>query len=136
MSRKTIDELLERPYWIVDILPRQVPSGSHGQYFRIEDYWLSDEQFPRIKQKHIDIILKLNCYRDISLYEEEELNPSPEHIAADMSSRYVCIMTGDSMIVSDTDCTYLTVFDPDYELLELIRELASAEGMFVWKPEQ
>ena len=69
MERPTIDELLERPYWIVDILPKQVPADSPGQYFRIEEYWTSDEQFTAIKQKHIDLVLRLNCYADISLDE-------------------------------------------------------------------
>ena len=28
----------------------------------------------------------------------------------------------------------MTVFDPDPQLLELIRQIASSEGLFVWKP--
>ena len=56
-KKKTIEELLQSPYWIIDILPSQVP-----------------------------------------------------------------------------DDTHLTVFDPDPELLELIRQIASGEGLFVWKP--
>ena len=64
MSR--IDELLNTPYWIVDILPAQVPKGSPGQYFTIEDFFLR-EQLAEIKRKHLNVILKLNCYMDISL---------------------------------------------------------------------
>ena len=29
-------ELLEKPYWVVDILPKQVPKDSAGQYFKLE----------------------------------------------------------------------------------------------------
>ncbi len=134
MERPTIDELLERPYWIVDILPKQVPADSPGQYFRIEEYWTSQEQFPAIKQKHIDLVLRLNCYADISLDEEDELNPSPSRIAKEMKDRYVCILTASSMIVSQPDETYLTVYDPDDELLDIIRDLAFSVGMFVWQP--
>lgn len=134
MEKDIIEELLEKPYWIVDILPKQVPAESPGQYFRIEEYWTSDEQFTAIKQKHIDLVLRLNCYVDISLDEEDELNPSPQRIAQEMRSRYVCIMTGSSMIVSQPDETYLTVYDPDDELLGLIRDLALSVGMFVWQP--
>jgi hypothetical protein len=32
MEKYTIDELLQKPYWIIDILPRQVPADSKGQY--------------------------------------------------------------------------------------------------------
>ena len=31
--KKTIEELLQSPYWIIDILPSQVPKDSPGQYF-------------------------------------------------------------------------------------------------------
>ena len=83
----TIDELLQKPYWIIDILPEQVPADSPGQYFAVEKYFLGKEQLDRIKQKHIDLILKLNCYRSISINEEEECDPSPERIAYEMRTR-------------------------------------------------
>ena len=132
--KKSIEELLQSPYWIIDIMPSQVPEDSPGQYFAVEKYFLQDKQLAEIKRKHIDLILKLNCYRDISIDEEDEVNPSPERIADEMRKRYLYIMMGESMILSEPDDTHLTVFDPDPQLLELIREIASAEGLFVWKP--
>ena len=132
--KKTIEELLGCPYWIIDILPAQVPEGSPGQYFAVEKYYLQGTRLAKIKEKHIDLVLKLNCYRDISLDEEAEVNPSPERIAEEMRRRHLCIMTGGSMILSEPDDTNLTVFDPDPELLELVRKLAAGEGLFVWKP--
>ena len=42
-------------------------------------------------------------------------------------------MMGDSMILSESDDTHMTVFNPDEELLDLIREISSSEGLFVWK---
>lgn len=131
--RKTIEELLEYPYWIIDILPSQVPKDSSGQYFAVEKYFLQGKRLAEIKQKHVDLILKLNCYRDISIDEETEVNPSPERIAGEIHNRHLCIMTGESMILSKPDDTYLTVFNPDSELLKLIKALASGEGLFVWK---
>ncbi|WP_026511296.1 helix-turn-helix domain-containing protein [Butyrivibrio sp. LC3010] len=29
------DELLQKPYWVIDILPEQVPRESKGQFFEI-----------------------------------------------------------------------------------------------------
>jgi len=126
-----IEELLQAPYWIIDILPMQVPKDSPGQYFAIEDYILK-EQLTEIKRKHINVILKLNCYMDISI--EEESNPAPEKIAVVMKDRYIYIMIGNSMILSEPDDTHMTVFNPDEQLLELIRTISTAEGLFVWKP--
>ena len=130
---KTVEELLQCPYWIVDILPSQVPKDSPGQYFAVEDYFLQDDR-EEIKQKHINLILKLNCYRDISISDEAVINPLPEHVACEMKERYLYIMLGESMILSEPDDTHLTVFNPDSQLLELIRQIASGEGLFVWKP--
>ena len=134
--KRTIEELLQMPYWIVDILPKQVPANSPGQYFAVEEYYLAEPRFAEIKQKHINLILKLNCYLSISLDEETTSNPSPERIDEAMRSRYVSIMLEDAIIVSEPDETYLTVFNPDEELLELVKTLAAGEGLFVWKGEE
>ena len=132
--KKTVEELLQCPYWITDILPSQVPADSPGQYFAVEKYFLQGSRFEEIKQKHINLILKLNCYRDISIGDETVINPLPDHIAGEMKKRYLYIMTGESMILSEPDDTHLTVFNPDSQLLELITQIASGEGLFVWKP--
>ena len=131
---KTIEELLNAPYWIIDVLPKQVPAGSAGQYFAIEKY-LRETQLSDIKKKQVNMILKLNCYRDIYLDEDKEVNISPEQIAEAIHKRYVNIMVDDAMIVSEPEDTYLTIYNPDEDLLTLVRELASGEGMFVWKNE-
>ena len=131
---KTIEELLGTPFWIIDILPAQVPADSAGQYFAVEKYFLQGDRLAEIKQKHINLILKLNCYRDISIDEEEAINPSPARIAEEMQKRYLYIRTGDSMILSEPDDTHMTVFNPDPELLALIKELAAGEGLYVWQP--
>ena len=132
--KKTIEELLQCSYWIIDILPSQVPRDSPGQYFAVENYFLQGNRMEEIKQKHINLILKLNCYRDISIDSENVVNPTPSHIADEMKNRYLYIMLGESMILSEPDDTHLTVFNPDSQLLELIRQIASGEGLFVWQP--
>ena len=131
--KKTIEEMLEMPYWIIDILPKQVPKDSPGQFFAVEEYFLKENQLADIKQKHINVILKLNCYRAISLDGEEEVNPSPEHVANEVRTRYLYIFVDDSMILSEPDDTHLTLFNPDENLLKLIEPIAVSEGLFVWK---
>lgn len=129
-ERITIDELLETPYWIIDILPKRVPKDSPGQYFSIEDYFL-DEQLAAIKQKHINLVLKLNCYIDVSI--ENTTNPTPSQIAKLMKKQYIYILLGNAMILSEPDDTHLTLFNPDEQLLELVKDLAISEGLYVWK---
>ncbi len=45
-----IDFLLSKPYWLIDVLPRQVPAGFAGQYFRVEEYFLS--RLDEIRRKY------------------------------------------------------------------------------------
>lgn len=133
---KSIDELLQTPYWIIDILPEQVPSESAGQYFAVERYFLSEPQLAALKQKHINVVLKLNCYRDVFVDEEASANPSPDAIAEAMRKRYVIIRVDDSMIVSEPDDTHMTLFNPGEQLLELVKTISASEGLFVWKPQE
>lgn len=132
----TIDELLQTPYWVIDMLPAQVPADASGQYFAIEEYFLQKPQLNAIKQRHINVVLKLNCYRSLSIDEEAQANPSPERIAREMRDRHVCLMVDEAMVMSEPDDATMTVFNPDEELLRLIEALAASEGLFVWQPPQ
>ena len=130
----TIEELLQTPCWVVDFLPRQVPANSAGQFFAVEKYYLEKERMAAIKKKHIDLILKLNCYCDIYLDDEAEKNPAPERIAREIAQRHLCIRTEDALIMSEPDEPCLAVFHPDEALLSLLRLLAAGEGLYVWQP--
>lgn len=132
--KKTLEELLQTPYWIIDILPERVPKDSPGQYFAIEKYFLREERLAEIKQKHVNLLLKLNCFCDISLDKETSVNPPPEQIADAVIQRCTYIKTGNSMLLSEPDDTHMTLFNPDEKLLSLIKTLAAAEGLFVWQP--
>lgn len=131
---RSIEELLEKPYWILDILPKQVQEGSPGQFFAVERYFLEPSRLAAVKENHVRTILKLNCYRSLSLGEGTETNPPPEEIAKAVRTRHVCLLVDDAMIVSDPDELYLTVYDPDESLLTLLRALAVGEGLYLWKP--
>lgn len=133
--KKTVEELLQEPYVLVDILPMRVPAGSPGQYFAVEKYYLQEPQVSAVKQKQIDLILKLNCYRDISADEWETVNPPPEKLAEAMHREPLMIMTGDSMFFSEPDDLCMTLYHPDGELLSLVRTLAAGEGLYVWEPD-
>ena len=125
-----IEELLNAPYWIIDVLPMRVPEGSPGQFFAVEKYFLQ-EQMAAVRQKHINLILKLNCYLDISV--DGETNPAPDRIAEMMKERAVCILLGDALILSEPDDLPMTLFNLDSRVLELVKALSTGEGLFVWK---
>ena len=84
-----------------------------------------------IKQKHANVILKLNCYEDIFI--EGEMNPKPKTIVKAVKARHIDAILDDALIVSEPDDTYITVYNASEELLELLKRIAASEGLFVWK---
>ena len=127
-----IDELLQKPYWIIDILPEQVPKESKGQFFEIERFFLVSSRLASIKQKHINVLLKLNCYYQISI--DCEVNLSPEQIVKAVKERSLQIMVDEAVILSEPDELHMTVYNLDEKMMKLITALSSGEGLFVWKP--
>ena len=139
-----IDDYFERPYWIVDILPFQVPADSPGQYFTVEEYYLRKPRWQALRRKYLEILLKLNCYYDMAVSFDScmswEINPDPE----DFTERVTKLSGKDffravfaqqnAMIDYDHNDTYLTVYDPNASLLNKLKALAAAEGLFVWAP--
>ena len=139
----TIEEYLNNPYWVIDILPKQVPADGKGQYFRIEKFFLEHPQIDNIYMKFTNILLKLNCYEDINVsYDGEDwiTNPAPHELEAallkcmaDKQMLYIILKSADVLITVSGDDTYMTVYNPTEEVMELIGSLAGSEGLFLWK---
>ena len=139
-------ELLEGPYWIVDILPEQVPAEAAGQYFAVERYFLQPERIVPLRRKYAELLLRLNCYDDMAVSFDAcaswETNPDPESFAERVAglsgNEFLRAMFAElnTMIDYDHNDTYLTVYDPDSALIKKIRALAAAEGLFLWQPPQ
>ena len=137
-------ELLEGPYWIVDILPEQVSAHAAGQYFAVERYFLRSKRIVPLRRKYAEILLRLNCYYDMAVSFDScaswEENPDPEAFAervARLSGNdflRAVFAWQNAMIDYDHNDTYLTVYDPGAALLDKVRALAAAEGLFVWNP--
>ena len=139
-----IDSLLEKPYWLIDVLPKQVPAGSAGQYFKAERYFLS--WLDEISWKFARILIRLNCYYDLQVSLDRDIwiqNESPEDLArcfeesaASHTPLSILIGSDEALVTFSGDDHYLTLYNPDEELLELVRQCAQAEGLFVWGPKQ
>lgn len=136
-----IEELLTKPCWIVDILPKQVPANSGGQYFTIEKHFLSSPHVDAIYHKFANVLLKLNCYVDIMVFQINEEawveNPAPdclERMVLERKPLFVVIKQSQAMLSITGDDHNMTLYGPDEETLQLISSITSAEGLYVWKP--
>ena len=90
-----IEGYFDRQYWVVDILPKQVPADAPGQYFQVEEYYLETGRLEDIRKKFLNILLKLNCYYCFyiisdkiensnevlaGIQDDQQMNPDPRKL--------------------------------------------------------
>ena len=139
-----IDDYLDKPYWIIDILPMQVPKDAGGQYFAVERYYL--DRMALLCGKYAQMFIKLNCYYDIAISHDGEnwkRNPDPEDMerwlgaclsaSPTVPSLFIMVNRENTLMMANRDSTHFAVYDPTDALLDLLRQLAHAEGLFLWK---
>ena len=136
-----IEHLLTKPYWIIDILPKQVPANSGGQYFTIEKYFLSPPHVDAIYHKFANVLLKLNCYVDIMVFnvngETWVENPAPddlEQMVLERKPLFVVLKQSQAMLSITGDDHNMTVYGANEETLQFLSTITASEGLYVWKP--
>ena len=137
------ETLLNKPFWVIDILPEQVPEGSAGRYFAVEEYYLRQPALKEIHARFTDVLLKLNCYSGFQVYfpdaDQCVSNPAPELLASwileEQKDLSIFLPGENALITLNHDDTCMTVYNPSEILLDRIGRLASAGGLFLWKPE-
>ena len=136
------ETLLNKPCWVIDILPEQVPKEKAERYFAVEKYYLQPSMMADLHRRFTDILLKLNCYSDFLVSfpdtDREICNPSPDLLASWINSeeKDLCIVLSgeDALITLNHDDTCMTVFNPSGILLNRLNSLVAASGLFLWQP--
>ena len=144
---RDFDEIAERlllmPYWVIDFLPMQVPQDGRGQFFAVEQYYLTGACHERLSRQLADVVLKLNCYHDLTVShfgDDWVKNPEPEALADwlddDLHHGYLCALIDDgtALITASGGDTHLTIYNPSPDLLQLAGQLATAAGLHLWQP--
>ncbi len=132
------DAYFDRPCWVVDLLPEQVPAASPGQFFAVERYFLSEGR-AGLRRRFAALLLKLNCDHDFQVCAPDGTdfgpNPPPERLAALVTEGWtdLCVeLPGeDALITVGRDDLYLSVYGPSEPLRRRIGLLAGAEGLFL-----
>ena len=141
---RLVERLLASTHWVIDLLPMRVPEGSRGQFFNVEGYYLQEPRHERLCRQFADVLLKLNCYHDLLMNRNsgDEWVKNPEPATTDrwlmecLHHGHLCILIdeGDAMVTASGGDTHLTLYNPSEDLLQLVGQLASAAGLFLWKP--
>ena len=134
-----INRLLEKPCYIIDFLPRQVPKDCSGQFFKVEAYLLNNYERYGLRDKYIRIILKLMCYYRVSVHWGKWIEqPEPGQVAEIIDKIMDNHSDGFNMLFPDKDallhfewgCMNLSIYNADEEMRELLKQIAWSEGMF------
>ncbi len=138
---KKIDELLEQSYYVVDFLPHRVPKTANGHFFDVEYYLLNSDKRHEMKNKYVNIILKLMCYyRTSILWNGWNDNPKPEDIDAAVSeimenhsgTLNILFPEENVLLVFEWDCINLAVYNLSESMKEIVEKIAISEGFFCW----
>ena len=140
-----VERLLEAPYWVVDFLPQQVPQDCRGQFFAVEQYYLTGARHERLCRQFADVLLKMNCYHDLTVNHGDDewvKNPEPatlvEWLVEALQHGHLCALIDDgtALITASGGDTHLTLYNPSPDLLHLMGQLATAAGLHLWQPPQ
>ena len=143
---RKIEQLIDGPYWVADILPKRVPAGKPDRYFDVERYFLQTDRIREIYRRYAEVLIRLNCYYSMAVSfdngEAWEEAPDPSAFvqkvleAPDTAQLRVLFPEQNAMIDLDFGYTDLAVYDPDSKILDLLRSLLLAEGFFLWPGEE
>lgn len=134
-----IEDLLEKPFWLIDILPAQVPETRGAQYFEAEKYFLEEPQKSAIHQQFVNLLVKLGCYHDLVVVDVDGHcvdGPLPDTLVRLFASDepFFVLLDGDAAMVGYTGEDHLmTLYNPSPPLLPLLSALTAASGLFLWQ---
>ena len=142
-----VEELLEAPYFVADILPERVPKDSEGQYFAVEKYFCAPERLADIYRRHAEVMLRFNCCHSMFVTfdwgETWERDPEPEgfvrrvtELAGGGAGFMRAVFPGPKLMIElDAGDTWTSVCCRGGEAPETLRALVSSAGLFLWPGE-
>ena len=142
--KNRISELLNKPYYVIDFLPQKVSQTAKGHFFDVEYYLLNSEKRYEMKNKYVNIILKLMCYYRASVsWNGWNDNPKPEdideaigEIMENRSGTLNILFSEENVLfVFEWDCLNLTAYNLSESMKEVAEKIALSEGFFCWKGE-
>ena len=141
-----VERLLEEEYWLIDVLPSQMPKSKAEEYFRLEQGFLSSERITGLYQKFAEIMLLLaqgfeaamhTAPEDMWTFRPDDAAIQNAFAAHTQSGSVLLLLPKEQTLVSlNAKDLNMTVFHPTEKVLSLIRRPAEERGLYIWQTPQ
>ena len=142
----TVERLLEDDYWIIDILPSQIPIEKQAEYRALTDEYYESGKIAQLHQRYADILTMINSRFKTAMLcmPEDEWTISPDDVAVKDAvihhTERGCVdllLTEEETLISlQAEDLYITVYHPTDEIISLLRQAVSESGFYIWQTTQ
>ena len=141
-----VERLLEDDYWIIDILPSQIPIEKQAEYRALTDEYFESGKVAQLHRRYADILTMINSRFKTAILcmPEDEWTISPHN--NDVKDAVIhhtergCVdlllPEEETLISLQAEDLYITVYHPTEEILSLLRQAVSESGFYIWQTPQ
>lgn len=111
----------------------------------MEYYLLNSDKRFSLKDKFVNVILKLMCYYHVSIQWKGWIDsPSPQTVEEAISTIMdnhsgwldVLLPKENALVVFEWDCLNLSIYNPSEKIQLLMQKISASEGLSFWKPDR
>ena len=142
----TVERLLEDDYWIIDILPSQIPIEKQAEYRALTDEYYESGKVAQLHRRYADILTMINSRYNTAMLRmpEDEWTISPDDVAVKDAVIHhtergcvdLLLPEEETLISLQAEDLYITVYHPTEEILSLLRQAVSESGFYIWQTPQ
>lgn len=141
-----VERLLEDDYWIIDILPSQIPIEKQAEYRALTDEYFESGKVAQLHRRYADILTMINSRFKTAMLcmPEDEWTISPDDVAVKDAVIHhtergcvdLLLPEEETLISLQAEDLYITVYHPTEEILSLLRQAVSESGFYIWQTPQ
>lgn len=139
-----VEQLLKEECYVIDFLPRKVSEQFAERFFEVEEYVLQGNEWERIKESFVRLLLKLQCYYTFKFYNEKwyeklsikELADMLNHVLSSNNGYMNLLSIEKELLVCIEGATLnLSIYNATEDMLDLLSEMATMERLYIRKAE-
>ena len=142
----TVERLLEDDYWIIDIIPSQIPIEKQAEYRALTDEYFESGKVAQLHRRYADILTMINSQFKTAMLcmPEDEWTISPDDVTVKDAVIHhtergcvdLLLPEEETLISLQAEDLYITVYHPTEEILSLLRQAVSESGFYIWQTPQ